>query len=111
MNCCNTHDKETGMADEIIERLARIEAGQDFLCQAMKDLQVALCKVSIQEEKQIQLRLEVNAMWKKIDLVEKEQDKCPINNLRTQVNWIWVFLTSLALLLTGLFINQVVMKP
>jgi hypothetical protein len=98
------------MANEVIERLARIEAGQDFLCQSIKELHVAFCKVSIQEEKQVQLRTEVNAIWKKLDHVAKEQDKCPITNLKTQVGWIWIFLSSLALLLTGLFINQIVLR-
>jgi hypothetical protein len=96
--------------NEIIERLARIEAGQDFLCQSMKELQFALLKVSIQEEKQTQLRIEVDALWKKVDKIGEAQNKCPIRNLQTQVSWMWVFLSGLLLGLTMLFVNQVILK-
>ena len=96
------------MADEIIERLARIEAGQEHLSNSMKDLQLSLCKVTVQEEKQIQLRIEVDAMWKKVDGLSREHDRCPIGNLKTQVGWIWVFLSGLALGLAMLAINRLV---
>ena len=102
------------MADDNIARLSRIEAGQGYICQSMKDLQqsmkdlqLALLKVSAQEEKQIQLRIEVDVLWKKIDKVWEVQNKCPIHNLRTQVGWIWVFLSGLALGLTMLFITRI----
>ena len=94
------------MADEILERLARIEAGQEHLVQAMRLLQVSFDKVAVQETKQIQLRLEVDAMWRKVDKLTSQQDKCPITNLKTQVGWIWVFLSSLALGLVMMFINR-----
>lgn len=96
------------MADEIIERLARIEAGQEYLGKTMGLIQMSLGKVTVQEEKQIQLRLEVDAMWRKVDKLTREQDRCPINNLRTQVGWIWVFLSGLALGLAMLAINRLV---
>jgi hypothetical protein len=101
------------MADDNIARLSRIEAGQGYICQSMKDLQqsmkdiqLALLKVSAQEERQTQLRIEVDALWKKTDKIWEAQNRCPIYNLRTQVGWIWVFLSGLALGLTMLFISK-----
>jgi hypothetical protein len=121
LNCSdkivNMENQKSGgidMADDNIARLSRIEAGQGYICQSMKDLQqsmkdlqLALLKVSAQEEKQIQLRIEVDVLWKKIDKVWEYQNKCPIDNLKTQVGWIWVFLSSLALGLTMLFITRI----
>ncbi len=102
------------MADDNVQRLTRIEAGQGFLCDSMKDLQqgmrelqLAMLKVTAQEEKQLQLRIEVDAIWKKLDKLVDCQSRCPINNLKTQVGWIWVFLSGLALGLTMLFITRI----
>lgn len=103
------------MADDNIQRLTRIEAGQGFLCESMKELQwtlkelqLATLKVAAQEERQVQLRIEVDALWKKVDRLNECQSKCPIQNLKTQVGWIWVFLSGLALGLTMLFVTRVV---
>jgi hypothetical protein len=104
--------------DDSIQRLTRIETGQGFLHdsmkdlqQSMKDLQLATLRVTTQEERQLQLRIEVDAIWKRVDALKECQGHCPIDNLKTQVGWIWVFLSGLALALTVLFINRVLAPP
>lgn len=94
--------------DEILQRLTRIEAGQQFLCKSMKDIQKALCMASIQEEKTQQLRVEVDAMWKKVDRIGDQQKTCPIISVQGQVNKLWIFLSGLAGGLALLFLNTII---
>ena len=111
-DCLSGGDFE--MADDNIQRLTRIEAGQGFLCDSMKELQwsmkelqLAMLKVAAQEERQVQLRIEVDALWKTVDKVKECQSRCPIESLKTQVGLIWVFLSGLALGLSMMFITRI----
>lgn len=96
--------------EEIVIKLTRIEAGQKHLCQIIDGLNKAMAKVSVQEERQINFQSRLDAAWNKIDVLKETHDKCPICNLQTQVGWIWVFLSSLALGLTMLFVTGVINK-
>jgi len=94
--------------EEIVVKLTRIEVGQEHLCAGLAELNKAVSKISVQEERQVTMQTRLDAAWIKIDALKTAHDRCPVENLKTQVNWIWVFLSGLALGLTSLFINRVV---
>lgn len=89
------------MATEIVERLARIEAGQQMLCQGMSDLQQAVARLAVQEERQTTMKSRLDAAWMKLDLLKEDHDKCPaVNSMKSQqkqINWLWVLLSGLAI--------------
>ena len=84
------------MSNDIIERLARIEAGQDHLCRAINTLRDAMTRVSVQEEKQTQLRIEIDAMKIKAEKLCSNQNQCLIQTVHLQVKWIWKMIILLA---------------
>lgn len=94
--------------EEIVVKLSKIETGQEYLLRGFEELNKGLAKISVQEERQINMQTRLDAAWVKIDMMKSSHDKCPIDNLKTQVNWIWVFLSGLALGLTMMFIHGVV---
>jgi hypothetical protein len=89
------------MATEIVERLARIEAGQQMLCQGMSDLQKAVARLAVQEERQTTMKARLDAAWNKLDTLKEDHDKCPavtqISSLNKQINWLWVLLSGLSI--------------
>lgn len=93
--------------EEIVIKLARIEEGQKFLCDGLQNINVAINRIAVQEERQVTLQSQVEAAWKKIDRLKEAQDKCPIQNLCTQVHWVWVFLSGCAVGLVLLFIGRI----
>ena len=94
--------------EEIVIKLSKIETGQEYLLRGFQELNKGLAKISVQEERQINMQNRLDAAWLKIDTIKSGHDKCPIDNLKTQVNWMWVFLSSLALGLTMMFVHGVV---
>lgn len=95
------------MSNDIIERLARIEAGQDHLCRAINTLRDAMTRVSVQEEKQTQLRIEIDAMKIKAERLCSNQNQCLIGTVHLQVKWIWKMIIILAVGLAALWIVKI----
>lgn len=96
--------------EEIVTKLARIEAGQEHLSIGLIELNKAIAKVQVQEERQVTMKSRIDAAWVKLDTLKEAHDKCQIQNIKTQVGWIWVFLSSLALGLTLMFVGGLVNK-
>jgi hypothetical protein len=94
--------------EDIVIKLTRIESGQHHLFESLSSINKAIAKISVQEERIITLKARVDAAWLKIDTMKEAHDKCPIKNLQTQVGWIWIFLSGLALGLALMFIGGLV---
>jgi capsular polysaccharide biosynthesis protein len=92
---------------EVVERLARIEAGQQILSQSMFELQKAVAKLAVQEERQINFKSRLDAAWITIDRLKEQHDRCSIISLGKQVNWLWAFNTGLGVGLVLLFIKVI----
>ena len=127
----NNTDKQcyeecVGMAskthEEIVIKLARIEAGQLHITQnlevgqqhitrSLAELSKALTKISIQEERQVQQKAKIDAAWVKIDTLKEAHDRCPIKNIKAQLNWLWLFLSSLAVSLVILSAKVILNLP
>lgn len=110
-NCHTCVGMPSQAHQDIVVKLSKIEAGQEYLCRNISEMNKALAKISVQEERQINMQASLDAAWIKIDALRTGHDRCPIANLKTQVNWIWVFLSGLALGLTMLFVTGVVKGP
>lgn len=92
--------------EEIVIKLTKIEVGQEHLFNGLVSLNAAVSKISVQEERQITMQLRLDAAWNRLDALKTAHDKCPVENVKTQVGWIWVFLSGLGLGLAMLFISS-----
>ena len=95
--------------EEIVVKLTKIEVGQEHLCAGLAALNKAVAKISVQEERQTTMQVKLDAACIKIEGLKSAYDRCPISNLKTQVGWIWVFLSSLGVGLALLFFKSLVM--
>lgn len=104
-------DEAKTVSIEVVERLARIEAGQKLLCIGMQDLQKAIAKLDVQEERQINMKSRLDAAWIKLDILKEDHDKCPatsrIEHLTKQINWLWVLFTGIGLGFIGIVLKVV----
>lgn len=91
--------------EEIVIKLTRIEVGQQHLFNSMSDLNKAIAKISVHDERIITQKARLDAAWIKLDLLKEAHDKCAIKGLQAQVTWIWVFLSSLGVGLAVLFLK------
>jgi len=78
-----------------------------MLSQGMFELQKAIAKLAVQEERQITFKSRLDAAWVRLDVLKEEHDKCSIASLVKQVNWLWVFNSSLGVGLFLLFLKVI----
>ena len=77
--------------DEISRRLNGID---DRLSKIAETLQA----VAVQEERLTNLQSQMSDLWRKVDTIQRTQDKCPIATINRMI---WAIFIPMALILLG----------